>query len=328
MTIVRKTLPALKATAIQDLFEMMKEMDIYSADNHNKSDLYYEMHGNKIDYFAVDDPQKVRSRRRDILWMNEANEFKYEDFKQLNMRTNQQVFMDFNPSDQFHWIYDHVLTKQNCQKIKSTYKDNPYLPKQVIKQIEEYRNMDENYWRIYGLGERGVSRTTILTHWELVDKLPESGETIYGLDFGYNNPSALVEVRIKDDRVYAKELLYESHLTNQQLVEKVKQLVEPNKYIYCDSSEPDRIEELKQAGLIAEQAYKEVVDGLDTLKSHSLNITKDSVNLLKEIKSYQWKEKDEKPIDEPVKVNDHLIDSLRYAVATYFKEPEVKFEIV
>lgn len=329
MTIVRKTLPALKATAINDLIKIMNAHGIYSLDNHNKSDLYFEMNGNKLEYFAVDDPQKVRSRRRDYLWMNEANEFKYEDFKQLNMRTSKQVFMDFNPSDQFHWIYDEVKTRDDVTTIKSTYKDNPFLDDQVVKEIEEYKNMDENYWRIYGLGERGVSRTTILTHWELVDKLPESGETIYGLDFGYNNPSALVEVRIKDEEVFVKELLYESHLTNQQLVEKVKGLVDPNKYIYCDSAEPDRIEEFQQAGLNAQSSYKDVAMGIDTLKSHSLNITKDSVNLLKEIKSYQWKEKNEKPVEgEPVQVNNHLVDSLRYAVATYFKQPEIKLEII
>jgi phage terminase large subunit len=328
MTIVRKTLPALKATSINDLVKIMNQHNIYNLDNHNKSDLYFEYNGNKLEYFAVDDPQKVRSRRRDYLWMNEANEFKYEDFKQLNMRTSKQVFMDFNPSDQFHWIYDEIKTREDCLTIKSTYKDNPYLNKQVVNEIEEYKNLDQNYWRIYGLGERGVSQTTVYSHWELVDKLPEGGDVIYGLDFGYNHPSALVKVVIKDDKAYVKELLYESHLTNQQLIDKIKELVDGNKYIYCDSAEPDRIEEMIQAGLNAKPAYKSVSDGIDTVKSHHLYITKDSVNLLKEIKSYSWKEKNEKPIDEPVKANDHCMDSKRYAIATYFKEPKVSLDII
>lgn len=328
MSIVRKTLPALKATAINDLIKIMNLHGIYSLEAHNKSDLYFELNGNKLEYFAVDDPQKVKSRRRDYLWLNEANEFKYEDFKQLNMRTNDQVFLDFNPSDQYHWIYDHVKTRKDTKTIKSTYKDNPYLDKQVVKEIEEYKKHDQNYWRVYGLGEIGVSMTTILTHWELVDELPEGGETIYGLDFGYNNPSALVQVVIKDKDVFVKELLYESHLTNSQLIEKVKGLIDPSKYLYCDSAEPDRIEELKQAGLLAEPAYKNVGLGIDQLKSHALYITKDSVNLLKEVKSYQWKEKDGKPIEgEPVDVNNHLIDGTRYAVATYYKRPEFKLDI-
>jgi len=244
------------------------------------------------------------------------------------MRTEQQVFMDFNPSDQFHWIYDEVLTKKDCKLIKSTYRDNPYLSKTVVKQIEEYKKADQNYWRIYGLGERGISQTTIYTHYELVDEFPKCDDIVYGLDFGYNNPSGLVKVGIKDNNIYWQELLYESHLTNAQLIDKVKDLVEADKYIYCDSSEPDRIEEMIQAGLNAKKAYKEVLDGIDIVKARQLYITKDSVNMLKEIKSYQWKEKDEKPIDEPVKANDHLMDASRYGTASYFKEPEVVLDIV
>lgn len=329
ISIVRKTLPALKATAINDLIKIMNQHELYSLDAHNKSDLYFEMNGNKLEYFAVDDPQKVKSRRRDYLWLNEANEFKYEDFRQLNMRTNEQVFLDFNPSDQYHWIYDHVKTRKDTTTIKSTYKDNPYLDKQVVKEIEEYKKHDQNYWRVYGLGEIGISMATIYTHHELVDKLPEAGETIYGLDFGYNNPSALVEIRIKDKEAYVRELLYQTHLTNQELIDKVKDLVNPNKYIYCDSAEPDRIEEFRQAGLNAQNAYKRVADGIDQIKSHALYITKDSTNLLKEIRSYQWKEKDGKPVEgEPVDVNNHLMDAKRYGIASYFKQPEFEIDII
>ena len=319
LTVCRKTLPALRATAMRDFFEIMKELGIYREERHNKTELSYLYKNNEIEFISIDQPQKIRGRKRQYLWMNEANEFSYEDFRQLNLRTEKQIYMDFNPSDEFHWIYDKVLTRSDCTFIQSTYKDNPFLSEIIIKEIELLKGLDENYWRIYGLGERGISETTIYTHWELCDSLPE-GDIIYGLDFGFNNPTALVKIVIKDKDCYLQELIYESHLTNSQLIEKLKGIATEDNYIYADSAEPQRIEEINLAGFNAMPADKDVKKGIDTLKGRKIYITKDSVNLLKEIKSYKWKVRDEKPLDEPVKANDHLLDGSRYAIHTHTLE--------
>ena len=329
LTVCRKTLPALRATAMRDFFEIMKRENLYREENHNKTDNTYKYNSNEIEFISIDEPQKIRGRTRPFLWMNEANEFKYEDFRQLNMRTEKQIWMDFNPSDEYHWIYDYILTRPDCAFIQSTYKDNPFLDKNIVKEIELYRTMDKNYWRIYGLGERGISEMKIYSHWQYCDKLPDNpDEIIYGLDFGYNNPTALIKVAIKDKNIYTQELIYKSYLTNAQLIEEIK-MVDGIRtgYIYADCAEPQRIEEIKKAGFNIRPSDKEVGKGIDAVKTHKWFITKNSINTLKEVKSYSWKEKDGKALDEPVKINDHAMDAIRYAIHTYFLKPKVQLYV-
>ena len=311
---------------MRDFLDILKAHNLYSEANHNKTEMIYRLGTNEVEFISVDEPQKIRGRKRHFLWMNEANEFSYEDYQQLILRTSGQVYLDFNPSDEFHWIYEKVLTRDDCTFIQSTYKDNPFLEAETVREIERLKELDQNYWRIYGLGERGVSETTIYTHWQLTEGLENCDELIYGLDFGFNNPTALVEIGIRDQNVYAQELLYESHLTNSQLIDKFYDLgVSKQIKIYADSAEPQRIEELRLAGYWVEPADKDVEKGIDTMKARKFYITKDSVNILKEVKSYRWKVKDEKIIDEPVKANDHTMDAIRYAVHTHLKQPFIGF---
>ncbi len=321
-SIVRKSMPTLRATAMRDFFNVLEGLGIYSEDNHNKTENIYKIHGNEIEFFGLDEPQKVRSRRRDYLWLNEANEMTQESFRQLNMRTNKQVFMDFNPSDEFHWIYDDILTRKDAKLIVSTYKDNPFLPREIVKEIEHFRELDPNYWNIYGLGQRGVSSVRIYTRWELIDSLPE-GEMVYGLDFGWNHPTALTRVVLKDDDVYTQEVIYESYITNQDLIKKMNDIgIDKDTYMFADSAEPQRIEEIKKAGYNIYPADKDVKKGIDTIKSRRLFVDKESSNALKELKSYSWKTKDDRVLDEPVKIRDDFVDSLRYAVHSYMNKPK------
>ena len=319
LTIARKTLPALRATAMRDFFEIMKAEGLYRVERHNKTSQNYRYGSNEVEFISVDEPQKVRGRKRQYLWMNEANEFAYEDFRQLNLRTEKQIFMDFNPSDEFHWIYDHILTREDCTLIKSTYKDNPFLDSTIVKEIELLRGLDKNYWRIYGLGERGISEAKIYSHWQYCDELPNNpDEIIYGLDFGYNNQTAFIKIALNDQVPYWDEQIYESFLTNSQLIEKIKSLeISRSDVIYADSAEPQRIEELRRAGFQVKSADKDVGKGIDTIKSRAWFITKRSTNVFKEVKSYSWKTKDDKILDEPVKQNDHAMDAGRYAVHTH-----------
>lgn len=321
-SIVRKSMPTLRATAMRDFFNILQGLGVYNEENHNKTENIYTMHGNEIEFFGLDEPQKVRSRRRDYLWINEANELSQESFRQLNMRTNTQIFMDFNPSDEFHWIYDDVLTRKDARLIVSTYKDNPFLPKEIVKEIEHFKELDPNYWNIYGLGQRGVSSVRIYTMWELIDSLPE-GEMVYGLDFGWNHPTALTRVVLKDDDVYTQEVIYESYITNQDLIKRMNDLnINKNTYMFADSAEPQRIEEIKKAGYNIYPADKDVKKGIDTIKSRRLFVDKASTNAIKELKSYSWKTKDDRVLDEPVKIRDDFVDSLRYAVHSYMNKPK------
>lgn len=324
LTVARKTLPALRATAMRDFFDIMKASNLYRVERHNKSNNNYVYKDAEIEFISIDEAHKIRGRKRQYLWLNEANEFSYEDFRQLNLRTEKQVFMDFNPSDEYHWIYDYILTRPDCSFIQSTYKDNPFLEPRRIKEIELLKQMDQNYWRIYGLGERGISELKIYSHWQYCDKLPDNpDEVIYGLDFGYNNPTALIKVAIKDQNIYTEELIYKSYLTNADLITKLKEIKEvKSAYIYADCAEPQRIEEIKRAGFNIRPSDKEVGKGVDAVKTRIWFITKSSINILKEVKSYSWKEKDGKALDEPVKTNDHAMDAIRYAVHTHLSKPK------
>ena len=315
-TIVRKTLPALKGTAYRDVLNILKDMELYSEENHNKSELSYLLNGNLIEFISVDQPQKIRGRKRNYLWLNEANELTYEDWTQLILRTTEQIYLDYNPSDPYSWIYEKVQTRDDCTFIKSTYKANPFLDEDTIAEIERLKDIDPDYWRVYGLGEIGSIQTMIFRNFNLVDDV--QGKLIgYGLDFGFtNSPTALVEVRQLDDNLYIKELLYEKRLTNTDLANKLKEFgISRQSEIIGDSAEPKSIEEIYRQGFNIKPAKKGagIHLGLDIMRRYKLHITKDSLNAIKEFRGYKWAtDKNGDVLNTPVKVNDHLIDATRY----------------
>ena len=316
LTIVRKTLPALKGTAYRDVLNILKELELYAEENHNKSELSYLLNGNLIEFISVDQPQKIRGRKRDYLWLNEANEFNYEDWAQLILRTTEKIYLDYNPSDPYSWIYEKVLTRDDCTFIKSTYLANPFLDKDTIAEIERLKDLDPDYWRVYGLGEIGTVQTMIFRNFDLVDDV--QGRLIgYGLDFGFtNSPTALVEVRQLDDNLYIKELLYEKRLTNTDLANKLKEFgIDRQTEIVGDSAEPKSIEEIYRQGFNIKPAKKGagIHLGIDIMRRYKLHITKDSLNAIKEFRGYKWAtDKNGAVLNNPVKVNDHLIDATRY----------------
>jgi phage terminase large subunit len=311
----------LRKGALRDWRTIMEAYDLYSVPEHVRTEnTYYYPTGSYMEFFSVDDHLKVRGPGRDILFINEANLIDLDTFTQLLLRTKHTAFIDYNPADEFHWIYDKVLTRPDCYFIKSTYKDNPFLPDEQVKEIENLRNMDENFWRIYGEGERGHSEGVIYTHWDTFNQ-PVTGSVCYGLDFGYSNPTALVRITEKDKEIYTEELLYQSQLTNPELIGILKQILPAHSVVYCDSAEPARIEELRKAGINAKPADKDVKAGILFLKSHKLHVHFQSVNLLKEIKSYKFVGIETKDLV-PLKANDHLMDALRYGVTGLRKPPQ------
>ncbi len=315
-TICRKTLPALKATAYRDVLNILKELELYSELNHNKSELSYMLNGNLLEFISIDQSQKIRGRKRDYLWLNECNEFAYEDWQQLILRTTGQIYLDYNPSDPYSWIYEKVITRDDCTFIKSTYLANPFLDKDTIAEIERLKDLDPEYWRVYGMGEIGSVSTQIFRNFNLVDDV--QGKLVgFGLDFGFtNSPTALVEVRQLDDSLYIRELLYEKRLTNTDLANKMKELgIDRTTEIVADSAEPKSIEEVYRQGFNIKPAKKGagIHLGIDIMRRYKLNITKDSLNAIKEFRSYKWAtDKNGDVLNTPVKVNDHLVDAVRY----------------
>ena len=319
-TICRKTLPALKSSAYRDFFSILEHHNLYNPNKHNKSELTYKLNNNLIEFISVDMPDKVRGRQRAVLWMNEATEFTMEDFVQLSLRCTENIYLDFNPSDPYSWIYDKVMTRDDCTFIKSTYLDNPFLPDETIKEIERLRDLDSNYWQIYGLGDMAQPTETIFRQFEIANNVPTEAQLIaIGMDFGYSNdPTAIVEVFKLNDNLYINELVYSKGLTNQDIAQRLRELdITRQTEIIADSAEPKSIEELHRQNFNVKGAKKgadSINMGIDVLRRFKLHITKNSTNALNEFKYYKWlTDKNGHIVNKPAtNQQDHLIDAVRY----------------
>jgi phage terminase large subunit len=318
-SIIRKTFPALRATVMRDFLEIMKEMDLYDVNSHNKSEHIYTFpNGSIVEFFSVDDEQKIRGRKRDLAWCNEANELFYDDFTQLNMRTEWKLIFDYNPSESASWLYE--LPKEESILIKSTYRDNPFLPDSIRRQIEDLKRTDESLYQIYALGEKAISKSNIYSNWTFVKHRPAKFVNyVYGLDFGYNHPTALMRVYWCEDDIYIEPVIYESYLTTTNLIEKCEQLgVEKNITIVADYARPEIIAEMNNAGYDVQNANKVVKKGIDNIKTFGV-FCEDESRIKKEYENYKWKKIGDQITDEPVKLWDDAMDAVRYA-GTYIRK--------
>ena len=322
LSIVRKTLPALKGSVLRDLKEILIQMDLYLDSRWKKQEGYFTLpNGSVIEWFSTDEEQKLRGRRRDWLFINEANEITRDEYVQLAIRTTEHIVMDFNPSDLYSYIYDLIEKEENVFFHKSTYKENPFLTEEIIKEIESLKDKDDNLWRVFGLGERGVATNSVFNKYYVVEdenEFPKDGGIkIRALDFGYNDPTALVECRIIEDRLYLKELLYSRGLTAEDLVYKINQLgIDTTDDLWCDNARPEMIQDLKRKGINAKPVIKNtILHGIDLIKRHKVFIHKDSTNIQNEFKEYKWKtDKDGRIMDTPLDINNHTIDCIRYCL--------------
>lgn len=313
VSIIRKTFPALRATVLRDFIEILKELNIYSVEDHNKSEhIYTFSNGSIVEFFSVDDEQKIRGRKRDIAWCNEANELYFDDFTQLNMRTESKLIFDYNPSESTSWLYE--LPTEESILIKSTYKDNPFLPQSIRAQIEDLKRTDEALYQIYALGEKAISKSNIYSNWSFVPHRPARFVNyVYGLDFGYNHPTALMRVYWCDNDIYIEPVIYESYLTTPMLIDKMQSFnVEKTVTIVADYARPEIIAELNNAGYDVQNANKVVKKGIDNIKTFGV-LCQDDKAIRKEYENYKWKKVGDMITDEPVKMWDDAMDAIRYA---------------
>lgn len=311
ISVVSISYPHLRRGAIRDWKNIMEDWGVYEPSRHSLTDSLYSFpSGGYIEFFSADNSLKTRGPGRDILFLNEVNLFSKDTFDQLNIRTRRMVFMDYNPADEFHWIYDQIIPLKETLFIQSTYLDNPFLPKEQVQEIERMKN-DPDFWKVYGLGERGTHSDTIYSGFELYETVPDL-DYHFGLDFGFTHPNALVKVTEDEDRIYFEQCLYEPGLTAIELAQRIAPIV-GQKYVYCDSARPEVIEELCRAGINAYGADKSVKEGIDFIRSHRIFVHRESVDLQKEMRSYKWKKKPNgQSLDEPVKAFDDLLDAARY----------------
>lgn len=333
----RKTLPALRTTAYSVAVKMMKDYGCYQYFTHNKSErtIYNPYKNNLWIFTSVDDPEKIKSTEYNYIHVEEANEFTYDDYMILKLRMSgkedsgerNQMYLSLNPSQKYGWINDRLLPQKDVKVIHSTYLDAiKFLPSSYVKWLEGLKDEDASYWQVYGLGLFAEIKGMI-HKLHIIPSLPkEPVETIYGLDFGFVNPNALLQIDIDMEHMalYLTELLYQSGMTNADLKEKLKEKI-PKEHrgreIYADSAEPARIEEIGLEGFNIHKSNKSVVDGIDCVNRFKLYSTEESPNVNSEVRGYKRKvDRNGRVLEEPVKFKDHFPNTLRYGAYTHLWE--------
>lgn len=316
-SIVSESFPHLKRGAIKDFLSIMQEHKYFKDERWNKSDFVYTFEtGSKIEFFSADQPSKVRGPRRDRLFINEANNVHYEAFDQLEVRTKEFIFLDWNPTNEF-WFYNEVISKRSdVEMIVLTYKDNEALSPEIVGSIEQRKN-NKGWWKVYGEGQLGEVEGKIYKDWQIIDAIPhEARLERRGLDFGYSNdPSALVDIYRYNGGFILDEVMYQKGMTNKQIADVIN-AQEQKVLTIADSAEPKSIDELRLYGCSVVPANKgqgSVLQGIQYIQDQRISVTKRSVNIINEYRNYLWKtDKDGKVLNEPEHQFSHSMDAIRY----------------
>lgn len=317
LSIVRKTLPALKGSVFRDFKEIMQDKyKIWDNRCMNKSEMIYTLpNGSFVEFFSTDDEQKIRGRKRNILYCNEANEISFLEWQQLVMRTTDFSIVDYNPSfSDEHWLCELNKDPRTYHFI-STYKDNPFLEQTIIDEIESLQYKNKVLWTVYGLGLQAMAEGLVFPEYEVVNEFPEQANSVAaGLDFGYSSdPTAIVKCGIIGNRMYLDERCYRTHMLTSEIIKELKKL---GLFVYADSADPRLIQEIANSGIIIFPADKykgSVMGGLFKMMEYKICVTRRSVNLIRELKNYVYEQnKDGKFINEPIDAYNHLVDASRY----------------
>jgi len=320
ISVVSESIPHLRRGAMRDFIKIMKMTGRYVDAHWNRSLLTYTFaNGSYIEFFSVEDESKVRGARRNILYVNEANNIKWDAFHQLLIRTNKDIYLDFNPTMEF-WAHTELVGHDDVDFIILNYKDNEALDQSIIDEIESAQEKAktskywENWWRVYGLGEVGSLEGVVFSNWQQIDTIPEDAKLIgIGLDFGYtNDPTAAIEVYNWNGKRILNEVMYQTGMLNSVIATKLPKEVP----IYADSSEPKSIDEIRRYGVQVRGVTKgrdSIMFGIQTMQSQEYLVTSNSTNLIKELRGYVWDvDRSGARLNKPIEVNNHAIDAVRY----------------
>lgn len=325
VSVVRATLPALKGSVLRDFIEILTRMNVWDECKFNKSELICTFpNGSWVEFFSCDNEQKLRGRKRKILYVNEGNELKFIEWQQLQMRTTEFSIIDYNPS----FSDDHWLCKLNEEPktfhFITTYKDNPFLEQKVIDEIESLKDKNPSLWRIYGLGLQAQVEGLIFENIAEIEEIPRWHKKHHyrGIDFGYtNDPTAIVDVYIHENALWIDEVCYQTEMLASDIARALKRANREsgdNAEIISESADPRLIDEIGNAGLDIHPVRKfkgSVMAGVQKMQELKIYITKRSTNVIKEFRNYTYRQnKDGKWLNEPIDAYNHAIDAIRYVV--------------
>lgn len=317
-SITSESMPHLKRGCIRDFLSIMEEHNYFNPDRWNKSDFTYTFEtGSKIEFFSLDMPHKVRGPRRARLFINEANNIPLETFDQLEVRTMDEIWMDWNPVSEF-WFYTDVLQRDDVDFITLIYKDNEGLPDSIVRTIEA-RKGNLAWWRVYGEGQLGDVEGKIYRDWQVIDEIPhEARLERYGLDFGYSiDPTVIVAIYYYNGGYIIDEVAYQKGLSNKSIADILNN--QPKAMVIADSSEPKSIDEVSSYGVYIIGAVKgpgSVYQGIQYVQNQRISITKRSIKTIKAYRNYMFKKnKDGKILNEPddtIHEWSNSMDAIRY----------------
>ncbi len=318
-SIVSETFPHLKRGAMRDFLDILETHGYYRDNQWNKTDSIYTFEtGSRVEFFSADQSDKVRGPRRERLFINEANNVPFEVFDQLEVRTNEFVFLDWNPSNEF-WFYTDVKTKRNdVEHIILTYLDNEALPEPVRTSIEQRKDR-KAWWKVYGEGQLGDIEGKIYNGWAIIDEVPhEARLERFGVDFGYtNDPTAVVGVYYYNGGYIVDEVLFQKGMSNKQIADVILNQ-EKKVMVIADSAEPKSIEEIRSYGINIQPATKgrgSVSQGIQAVQAERISVTKRSINVIKEYRSYLWEvDRNGSVTNKPDHLWSHSMDAIRYAI--------------
>ena len=325
LSIVRATLPAIKGSVLVDFKEILQRMGIYNERSLNKSELIYTFaNGSWVEFFSTDSEQKLRGRKRDILFVNEANELGFIEWQQLKMRTTRLSIIDYNPSfSDEHWICETVNQDPRTFHSVTTYLDNPFLEQTVIDEIESLREKNQSLWQVYGLGQQTVIEGLVFKHFGICETIPPHvRHRFIGMDFGFtNDPTAICEVALDGDALYIDEIAYRTQMLSSDIITTLREAA-PKMRIISESADPRLIQEIYRAGIDIHPVKKfpgSIEAGLSKMQEYRIIITKRSTNVAKELRNYTYRQdKDGRWLNVAIDCYNHAIDAVRYVVMEQF----------